>query len=252
MKMPMPYKRLLLKLSGEILTSREPHRQSPFSIDSKACVKVAQAIKALFQLGFEISVVIGGGNFFRGINFEEQALERTRADHIGMLATIMNGIALQSALAGVDCPATVMSALDCPEVVEPYRWERARELLAEQRCVIFVGGTGNPYFSTDTAAALRASEMNADLLLKATKVDGVYSQDPYKYADAVYYPEISYSQMLAEKLAVMDATAIALCQKNAIPILVFNMQALFDGQQMVALLSHTREEGIKGTLVHGQ
>lgn len=241
-----PYKRLLLKLSGEILMGAKG-----FGIDSEACVNVARAILDLYKLGFEIGIVIGGGNFYRGVNFAKFGIARTPADHIGMLATLMNGIALQQALIAAGCPTTVMSALECPKVVESYRWDRAKDLLAEKKCLIFVGGTGNPYFTTDSAAALRASEMGVDLLLKATKVDGIYSQDPMHYPDAVQYREISYSQILAEKLGVMDATAIALCQRNAIPILVFNMKLLFENQQMIKLLSHGGSDDIGGSLVRG-
>ena len=245
-----PYTRLLLKLSGESLMKPAPAGQAAFGIDFEACQQVARAILALINNGFHIGIVIGGGNFFRGITITENGMARTPADHIGMLATIMNGIALQQALIACGGLATVMSAIECPKIVDSYRYDRACELLADKHCVIFVGGTGNPYFSTDTAAALRASEMGMDVLLKATKVDGIYDKDPLRFLDAKRYSEISYSQILAEKLQVMDATAIALCQRNAIPIIVFNMRMLFNKEQMISLLSHKAATQL-GTLVHG-
>lgn len=215
------YKRVLIKLSGESLGG-----VGQLGISHDPCLKIAQSLQKMNASGLEVGVVLGGGNLFRGIQFKELGLERTSADHMGMLATLMNGIALQQVLNSLGCKALVMSALECEKVVETYNWNRAQKALSEGVIVIFVGGTGNPYFTTDTAAALRASEIQADVLLKATKVDGIYNKDPLKYADAVKYETISYSQVLAEKLEVMDATAIALCRSNHIPILIFNMQAL--------------------------
>jgi uridylate kinase len=153
-------------------------------------------------------------------------MERTPADHMGMLATLINGIALQQALEKTGCPAKIMTALECPRVAETYNWARAQEALSQGQVLVFVGGTGNPYFTTDTAAALRASEIHADILLKATKVDGVFDKDPLKHPDARKFDNISYMQFLAQKLEVMDATAIALCMNSKIPVLVFNMQSL--------------------------
>lgn len=241
-----PYKRILLKISGELLMG-----SSAYGIDKTASKRLAQAIASIFSLDIELAIVIGGGNIYRGINSKSLGIERSPADHIGMLATLMNGITLQNFLVAEGLQATVMSALDCPKVAEPYNWQKANDLLKNKQCVIFVGGTGNPYFSTDSAAALRACEMNADLLMKATKVDGIYNKDPIHNTDAIKYQEMSYAQVLAEKLQVMDATAIALCQSNAIPILVFNMKLLFENQEMIKLFSQKDDANFNGTLVHG-
>lgn len=215
------YNRILLKLSGEILMQGQP-----FGINAKACQSLANNIKNLQSSGLEIGIVIGGGNIFRGTNLETIGIARSPADQMGMLATLMNGIALNEALSNVNCESKILTALDCPKVAETYTWKAAMKALDAKTVVIFVGGTGNPYFTTDTAAAMRASEIKADALLKATKVDGIYSKDPLKYPDAVKYSSLSYSEMLSEKLAIMDATAIALCRNNHIPILVFDMQKL--------------------------
>lgn len=216
------YKRILLKLSGESIMGSQP-----FGIDFEACQKTANAIKGMHDSNLEVAIVIGGGNIFRGINLKNTGVERSQADNMGLLATLINGTALQDALNAVGCKAVLMTALECPKVAETYTWRRAMELMAQGTVVIFVGGTGNPYFTTDTAAALRANEIHADVILKATKVDGVYNKDPFKYQDAVKYDEISYSQILAEKLEVMDATAIALCMITHIPVFVFNMKMLY-------------------------
>jgi len=218
----------------------------PFGISQEACQHVASSISTLHQAECAVAVVIGGGNIFRGIHLEKMGMERTPADHMGMLATMINGIALQQALKAIACPATVMSALECEEVVDTYHWRDAMELLTTGHVLIFVGGTGNPYFTTDTAAALRASEMHADILLKATNVDGVYNKDPKKYPDAIKYDHLSYSEALAEKLAVMDATAIALCRNHQIPIFVFNMKMLME-ETILSVLSQLKN----GTLVKG-
>ncbi len=214
-------KRVLIKLSGEILQGSQP-----FGIDMKAAQTLATSIGQFAKEGIEVGLVIGGGNIFRGINLADSGIARTPADQMGMLATIMNGIALQQALQTAGFPTLVMSALDCPKVVEPYQWNRCMEALKSGKIVIFVGGTGNPYFTTDTAASLRASEIGADALLKATKVDGIYSKDPVRHQDAEFYRRVSYSQVLAEKLQVMDATSIAMCRSNKIPIFVFKMDLL--------------------------
>jgi uridylate kinase len=236
-----PYKRVLVKLSGESLMEGQS-----FGINQKACQNMALAIKALRDSGVQVGIVIGGGNIFRGIHLEEMGLERTPADHMGMLATLINGIALQQALASISCPARVMSALECPKVVESFNWRRAQEYIQGGDTVIFVGGTGNPYFTTDTAAALRASEIQADIFLKATKVDGIYDKDPMKFHDAVKYDSLTYSQALAENLKVMDATSIALCRANKIPIFVFNMK-YFSKDKIVSSLS----KETLGTIVKG-
>lgn len=235
------YRRILLKLSGEMLANGQSQ-----SIDPHACHNLAASIKKLHSTGLDIAIVIGGGNLFRGMNFQTMGMGRTPADQIGMLATLINGLALQQALELCHCPAKVLSALECPKVAEGYTWHRALELLNTGHVVIFVGGTGNPYFTTDTAAALRASEINADVLLKATKVDGIYNKDPLKYSDAIKYPTINYSQMLIEKLEIMDATSIALCRGNHIPILVFDMEILRQGNTQEVL-----NNPLIGTLVSG-
>lgn len=218
----IPYKRILLKLSGEVLLG-----PSGFGIDPSACAKAADAISKLHDFGLEVAVVIGGGNIFRGVDLRVTGIPRTPADQMGMLATLMNGVALQQALLAKGTSAHLMSALECPKVAEPYNWGKALEYLNHRSVLVFVGGTGNPYFTTDTAAALRASEIEADILFKATKVDGIYNKDPLQHPGAVKYAHISYSQVLAEKLLIMDATAIALCRSSQVPIYVFNMQRLF-------------------------
>lgn len=238
-KKSFPCRRILLKLSGEMLMNGQ-------AIDPHACHHLASTIKNLHSTGLDIAIVIGGGNLFRGLNFQTMGMGRTPADQIGMLATLINGTALQQALESCHCPAKVLTALECPKVAETYTWHKALESLSTGHVVIFVGGTGNPYFTTDTAAALRASEINADLLLKATKVDGIYNKDPMKYPNAIKYQTINYSQILAEKLEIMDATSIALCRSNHIPILVFNMELLRQGK-IQDVLSHPN----LGTLVSG-
>ena len=242
MNKQIPYKRILLKLSGETLMG-----QKPFGINLEACNTIAHAIKGMHEAGLEVGIVIGGGNIFRGINLKEMGMQRTPADHMGMLATLINGVALQQALHSIDCPAKVMSALECPRVAENYNWAKSLELLSEGHVLIFAGGTGNPYFTTDSAAALRANEIHADILLKATKVDGIFSKDPLKYKDAIKYKNMSYSQILAEKLEVMDATAIALCRSNKIPIFVFNMQLL----EKIPIEQILTQQETFGTIVKG-
>lgn len=233
------FRRVLLKLSGELLSGPEG-----FGIDQERCLDVARAIKTIVNHNIEVGIVIGGGNIFRGLQLIELGLQRSPADQMGMLATMLNGLALQQALLAIECNAKVMSALDCPKVVEPFHWVTAREHMSAGYPVIFVAGTGNPFFTTDTSAALRAREMDAEVILKATKVNGVYDKDPLKHPDAVKYEHISYSQVLAEKLQVMDATAIAMCRDGNIPILVFNMSKLTD-TQILSVLSHENP----GTLV---
>lgn len=238
----LPYQRILLKLSGEALMGSQP-----FGINPAASQTLARAIQALHREGVAIGIVIGGGNIFRGKSLEALGLERAQADQMGMLATLMNGIALQQALSAAGCPSKVLSALDCPRAVDSFSQRSAMQALQEGNVVIFVGGTGNPYFTTDTAAALRASEIKANVLLKATKVDGVYNKDPVKYPDAVKYDTLTYEQALAENLKVMDATSIALCRSNSLPILVFNMNLLQE-EKVVAALSQKNP----GTLVKGE
>lgn len=238
----VPYRRILLKLSGETLMGAQP-----FGIHHEACVQVANYLSLFHRAGIQLGVVIGGGNIFRGVDLRLTGMPKTPADHMGMLATLLNGIAIQQALMALEIPVSLMSALECPKVVEPYNWAKALEYLENGHIVIFVGGTGNSYFTTDTAAALRASEIEADALLKATKVDGIYNKDPIKHMDAIKYETISYSQVLAEKLQVMDATAIALCRNSQIPIFVFNMRRLGEESvEQILTQSH------RGTWVKGQ
>lgn len=231
----MPNKRLLVKLSGEILLGKKP-----FGIDEKACFDLAASLKAILNSGHEVAVVIGGGNIFRGLSLAELGIERTPADQMGMLATLVNGVALQQAIKGLGASAHLMSALECPKVAENYNWYKALDYLGKGEIVIFVGGTGSPYFTTDTAAALRASEMKVDILLKATKVDGVYNVDPQIDPHAKRYASISYTEYLSEKLAVMDATAVALCMNNKIPIYVFSMEWL--GKMSIGSLLNESEK----------
>ena len=217
----IPYKRILLKLSGEALMGKEA-----YGISSDACLQVAKGVKSLTELGIEVGIVVGGGNIFRGLQGQKLGIQRASADQMGMLATIINGIAFSEALKKCDVDCAIMSAISCSPIVEEYQWQKAQLLLSQKKTLIFVGGTGSPYFTTDTAASLRAAEIHAEALLKATKVDGVYSKDPLQYPDATRYEELRYEDALAQKLNVMDATSIALCMENRIPILVFNMQAI--------------------------
>jgi uridylate kinase len=211
------YKRVLLKLSGEALMGAQT-----FGVEHLACETIARSIKEIYLLGLEIGIVVGGGNIFRGNQAAEFGFSRSPADHIGMLATTINGLVLQQSLAALGLESRVMSALG-DAVVEKYVWSQAMRYMKEGVIVIFVGGTGNPYFTTDTAAALRASEMQAQILLKATKVDGVYDDDPKKNPHAVKYECLSYTEALTKRLNVMDAAAIALCREGQIPIYVFNL-----------------------------
>jgi uridylate kinase len=214
-----PYKRILLKLSGEALMGDQK-----FGVDSEACKRIAIQVKELSSCGVQVGIVIGGGNIFRGAQVAQLGMERTPADHIGMLATLINGIALQQAFEQIDCESRIMSAISCDVMAEPYSWKNALKYLGKGIVLIFVGGTGNPYFTTDSAAALRALEIQAEILMKATKVDGIYNKDPMKYPkDAIKYEHVSYSEVLAGELQIMDPTAIALCRENGTPILVFNI-----------------------------
>ena len=215
----LPYRRVLLKLSGEVLMG-----EKSFGIDPERVRQLAQDIQQVYEQGVEIALVIGGGNIFRGINGADQGIERATSDYMGMLATIMNALAMQNALEKLGVDTRVMSAIPMQTVCEPYGRRRAVRHLEKGRVVIFAAGTGNPYFTTDTAAALRASEMKCDLLLKGTKVDGIYSQDPSKNPDAEHFPKLSYFDVLSKNLAVMDMAAIALAQENKLPILVFRVQ----------------------------
>ena len=194
-----------------------------FGIDPAVVQAIAGEIRDVVRMGVEIGVVIGGGNIFRGIEGSARGMERTQADYMGMLATVINSLALQSVLEGMGVRCRVQTAIEMREVAEPFIRRRASRHLEKGRVVIFAAGTGNPYFTTDTAAALRAAEIEADVILKATKVDGVYDRDPVKHAGAKMYKNISYTEALAKNLRVMDATAISLCRENGIPIRVFNI-----------------------------
>jgi uridylate kinase len=210
--------RILLKLSGEALMGEDD-----FGIDPKILHRIADEIGELVGAGVQIGLVIGGGNIFRGAGLAQGGFDRVRGDHMGMLATVMNSLAMQDALNRSDVPARVMSALAMPDVCESYTAREARRRLASGEVVILAAGTGNPYFTTDSAASLRAVEINADLMIKATKVNGVYSADPVKDPEAVFYPSLTYDRALAENLQVMDATAIVLCRDNGMPLRIMNI-----------------------------
>jgi uridylate kinase len=214
----MKYKRILLKLSGESLMGN-----GEYGIDPKMLSKYANDINAIIKKGVEVAVVIGGGNIYRGIQSEGAGFDRVQGDYMGMLATIINGMALQSALESISIKTRLLTAIRMEQVAEPYIRRRAMSHLQKGRVVIFGGGTGNPYFTTDTAAVLRAIEIEADVILKGTRVDGIYSADPEKNSSAKKYESISFDQVLQMKLSVMDLTAFTLCQENNLPIKVFNM-----------------------------
>jgi uridylate kinase len=215
------YQRILLKLSGEALLGK-----LEYGVDPAVVAFVAEQVKAVTALGVQVGIVVGGGNIFRGMAAATATgMDRATADYIGMLATAMNGLALQDALERVGVPTRVMTAIDMNEVAEPYIRRRAVRHLEKGRVVVFVAGTGNPYFTTDTAAALRAVEIGAEVVLKATKVDGVYDKDPVKHPDAKRYPAITYGQVLVDGLRVLDAAAVSLCMENDLPIVVFDLDA---------------------------
>jgi uridylate kinase len=212
------YRRILLKLSGEALLGSRSH-----GVDPAFCAFVARQVAEVQTLGVETGIVVGGGNIFRGLAAAAKGMDRATADYIGMLATVMNALALQDALERAGVQTRVMSAIAMNEVAEPYIRRRAVRHLEKGRVVIFAAGTGNPYFTTDTAAALRAVEIGAEVLLKATKVDGVYDADPMIHPDARRYDQLEYSELLADRLKVMDATAVTLCMENDLPIIVFDL-----------------------------
>ena len=214
----LAYHRVLLKISGEALMGEQN-----YGIDVNVARSVAEELKAVHQLGVQVAVVVGGGNIFRGVSKSAGNMDRSSADYIGMLATVMNAVVLQDALEKVEVHTRVMSAIDIPQLAEPFIRRRAIRHLEKERIVIFAAGTGNPYFTTDSAAALRALEIKADVIMKATKVDGVYSADPMTDTTAELFNEITYRQVLERQLRVMDASAISLCMDNNLPIIVFNM-----------------------------
>ncbi len=232
------YQRILLKLSGEMLAG--PKKTG---IDTETIAAIANDVKTAFDTGVQIGLVIGGGNIFRGVAASAQGMDRASSDYMGMLATCINALALQDALEKAQVPTRVQSAIEMAEIAEPYIRRRAIRHLEKGRIVIFAAGTGNPYFTTDTAASLRAMEINAQVLMKATKVDAIYDKDPTKHADAKKYEKISYIDVLKQGLQVMDSTAISLCMDNKLPILTFDLAK--PGNILKAVLG----ENI-GTLVH--
>lgn len=222
------YRRILLKLSGEALLGEED-----YGIDPKVIGRVAREIRDIVNENVQVGVVIGGGNIFRGAGLAAAGMDRVSADHMGMLATVMNALALQDALEKISAPARVMSAIKINEVCEDYIRRRAIRHLEKGRVVIFAAGTGNPFFTTDSAASLRAIEISAELVLKATKVDGIYSADPMKFPDAVKYDQLSYDEVIDRKLQVMDTAAFVLCRDYKLPLRIFNMNRPGDLMRIV-------------------
>ena len=214
-----PYKRILLKLSGEILAGNRG-----YGIDPDVLSQICNKIIKIKEAGIELGIVIGGGNIFRGISAAAKGMDRVAGDYLGMMATIMNSVGLQSGLEELNCDTRVMSALSITQLAEPYIRRRATRHLEKNRIVIMAGGTGNPYFTTDTAAVLRAIEIDADVVIKATKVDGIYSEDPVANPDAIKYPEITFKEVIDKELKVMDMTAVTLCKENNLPIAVLNIK----------------------------
>jgi uridylate kinase len=214
----MKYQRILLKLSGEALMG-----DKQFGIDNVRIMQYAQEIKAVWEKGVEIAIVIGGGNIFRGVQAEQGGMERTQGDYMGMLATMINSMALQSALESVDVPTRLQSAIEMKQICEPFIKRKAVRHLEKNRVVIFGSGTGNPFFTTDTAASLRAIEIEADVVLKGTRVDGIYTADPEKDPSAEKYDVVTFSEVFEKGLNVMDMTAFTLCNENKLPIIVFDM-----------------------------
>lgn len=213
------FNRILLKLSGEALMGSQS-----YGIDTKVAEAAAKELKTVHELGIEIAIVVGGGNIFRGVSESAGNMDRAAADYIGMLATVMNAVVLQDALEQQDVFTRVMSAIDIPQLAEPFIRRRAVRHLEKKRVVIFAAGTGNPYFTTDSAAALRALEIQADVILKGTKVDGIYTADPVKDPSAKRFETITFQEVLEKRLNVMDASAISLCRDNNLPIMIFNMR----------------------------
>jgi uridylate kinase len=232
------YQRILLKLSGEVLAG-----EGSFGIDAGRVAALAAEVAEVARTGVQIGLVVGGGNFFRGVAAAAQNMDRVSADHMGMLATVINALALQDALEKQGVPTRVMTAIEMHEVAEPYIRRRAIRHLEKGRIVVFAAGTSNPYFSTDTAATLRGLEIHAEVVAKATRVDGVYDRDPLKSADAIRFDEIGYSEVLSKNLKVMDASAVAMCRDNRLPIVVFNLTVYGNIMRMVM------GEPI-GTLIH--
>lgn len=235
------FKRILLKLSGEALAGEQKT-----GIDTPTLGRVARDVKSIHDLGVQIGLVIGGGNIFRGISAAATGMDRTTADYMGMMATVINSLALQQALENIGVPTRVQSAMTITRVAEPFIIRKALRHLEKNRVVIFAAGTGNPYFSTDTAAVLRASEIRADVIIKGTKVDGVYSADPVTHPDAEFFPKLTYLDVLSRRLKVMDSTAISLCMDNKLPLRILNMNVpenlrrLMLGEELGTLISGER------------
>jgi uridylate kinase len=232
--MPAPtdrpaFGRVLLKLSGEALLG-----EKPFGIDRDFADYLAEEIREIHDLGVEVGIVVGGGNIFRGVSDTARGMDRVSADQMGMLATVINGLALQDALERADVMTRVLSAIEIRQVAEPFIRRRAIRHLEKKRVVVFAAGTGNPYFSTDTAAALRAMEIKAEIILKGTKVDGIYDKDPVKNPDARRFDCLTYMDVLKKGLAVMDGTAVALCKDNALPIIVYDLKRKGNLRRIVA------------------
>ncbi len=240
-KDPRPFKRAILKLSGEALRGAD----SRDNISPEIVERIALEIKEAVDSGLELGIVVGGGNFWRGASASARGMDRATADYVGMLATVMNALALEGALSHIGVKCVVQSAIDMKNVAENFIRRRAESQLSEGTVVIFGAGTGNPFFSTDTTSALRASEMGADAILKATQVDGVYDSDPNKNPDAVRYDKVTFHECISQRLNVMDTTAFSLCMDNDIPIIVFDLGV--DGN-----LSHALQGKPIGTLVHGE
>lgn len=227
------YKRVLIKLSGEALMG-----DTDFGIDPHVLDRIAAEIAQIVQLGIELSIVLGGGNLFRGKQLQKAGLGRVTGDHMGMLATVMNALAMRDALERIDLPSRIMSAIPMLGVVDPYNRRKAITHLREKKVLIFSAGTGNPFFTTDTAACLRAIEVDSDIVLKATKVDGIYSADPMTNKDAVRYERLTYDEVLQKKLEVMDLTAICLCREYKMPLRIFNMNKK---NALVSVMTSTKE-----------
>ena len=228
----LKFNRILLKISGEVLSG-----DKPFGINPESTFSIAKKIKKIHDKNLEIGIVIGGGNIFRGISVSAKGMDRVAADYLGMMATIMNSVALQSELEKLGCNTRVMSALSITQLAEPYIRRRATRHLEKKRIVIFAGGTGNPYFTTDTAAVLRGIEINSDIIIKGTKVDGVYSADPVKYDNALKYDKLSFKEAIDKELKVMDLTAFTLCKENNLPIAVLNIN---DDSSLIDLIENKK------------
>jgi uridylate kinase len=242
----LPFKRILLKISGEAMMGTKG-----YGIDYSTVDFIAKEIKEAVSKGVQVAVVIGGGNIFRGVEASVRGIERASADYMGMLATVINALALQNALEKLDVPTRVQSAIEMKELAEPYIRRKAVRHLEKGRTVIFAAGTGNPYFTTDTAAALRAMEIGAELILKATKVDGIYSSDPMKDPTAKKYTKVTYIDVLKKGLSVMDSTAVSLCMDNSLPIVVFNLtgkgniRKIIEGKKIGTFVRASNGTGVK-------